>query len=91
MVKAFLKQMLPQDWHNDIDALVVENQMTPYIIDDRKEDAEILLLKNGQKPLMSQRESIQALGESEDVDATLAEIQQESAASLVSDALGLAQ
>lgn len=91
VVKAFLKQMLPQDWHNDIDALVVENQMTPYIIDDRKEDAEILLLKNGQKPLMSQRESIQALGESEDVDATLAEIQQESAASLVSDALGLAQ
>lgn len=91
VVKAFLKQMLPQDWHKDIDALVVENQMTPYIIDNKKEDVEILLLKNGQKPLMSQRESIQALGESEDVDATLAAIQEESASSMMSDVLGLSQ
>ena len=83
--------MLPQDWHTDIDALVVENQMAPYIIDNKKEDVEILLLKNGQKPLMSQRESIQALGESEDVDATLAAIQEESASSMMSDVLGLSQ
>lgn len=63
--------------------------MTPYTIDNRKEEVEILLLKNGQKPLASQRETIQALGESEDVDATLEEIQRESEASSFVDALGL--
>lgn len=91
VVKAFLKQMLPEEWHADIDALVVENVMTPYTIDNRKEEVEILLMKNGQKPLMSQRESIQALGDSEDVSATLAEIQEESSASMFTDALGLAR
>lgn len=91
VVKAFLKQMLPEEWHIEIDALIVENVMTPYTIDSRKEEVEILLMKNGQKPLMSQRESIQALGDSEDVSATLAEIQEESSASIFSDALGLAR
>lgn len=89
VVKAFLKQMLPEEWGADIDALTVENVMTPYTIDNRKEEVEILLLKNGQKPLASQRETIQSLGESEDVDATMEEIQRESEASSFADAFGL--
>lgn len=89
VVKAFLKLMLPASYHDAIDALVVENVMTPYVIEDKKEEVEVLLLKNGQKPVMSQRESIRELGESEDVDATMNEIQAENSASLMSDALGL--
>lgn len=80
VVKSFLKLMLPDEYATDIDALVVENVITPYTISDEKDDTTLLLLKNGNKPLMSQRESIVALGESEDPDKTLAEIQQESMA-----------
>ncbi len=90
VVKAFLKMMLPQDWAADIDALRVDVQMTPYVIEDKKEDAELLLLKNGNRPLMSQKESIRALGESEDVDATYEAIREETQAASLSDALGLA-
>lgn len=91
VVKAFLKQMLPQDWHKDIDALQVENIITPYVIEDKKEEIQTLLLKNGNKALVSQRESIRELGESEDVDATIAEIQQESNAESYSDVMGFAK
>lgn len=88
VVKGFLKLALGNraDYNKAIDALPVENVITPYMITDDKDTVNLLLLKNGGKPLMSQRESIEALGESDDVDATLAEIQQESMA----DALGMA-
>ena len=87
VVKAFLKQMLPNSYEKDIDALRVENVITPDIIADELEDVKLLLLKNGSKPLMSQRESIRELGQTEDVDNTMKEIQEES----MVDALGLAQ
>lgn len=80
VVKSFLKLMLPDAYSNDIDALVVENEITPYTINDEKDDVNLLLMKNGNKPLMSQKESIVALGESEDPDKTMQEIQQESMA-----------
>lgn len=87
VVKAFLKQMLPDNYAADIDALKVENIITPYIITDEKDSVELLLMKNGNKPLMSQRESIREYGRSEDADRTFAEIQEES----VVNALGLAE
>ncbi len=37
------------------------------------------MMANGNKPIMSQRESIEEFGHSDDVDATLAEIAQDSA------------
>ena len=77
MIKAHLKTMLPDDWAADIDALVVENVITPYLIEDEQEEIKSLLLQNGNKPLMSQRESIIERGKSNDVDATMAQIQQE--------------
>lgn len=85
VVKAFLKQMLGNkaDWNKAIDSLPVENVMTPYAITDEKDTATLLLLKNGNKPLMSQRESIEALGESEDVDETLRLIREEDMADAV--------
>lgn len=88
VVKGFLKLALGNkaEYNQAIDALVVENVMTPYMISDDKDTVNLLLSKNGNKPLMSQRESIEALGESEDVDATLAEIAKENLA----DAMALA-
>lgn len=84
VVKAFLKLMLDPSYAADIDALPVTNVITPYVITDEKDAVNLLMTKNGNKPVMSQRESIIALGESEDVDKTLAEIKQDEMA----DALG---
>jgi hypothetical protein len=85
VVKAFLKVMLPGDAKN-IEALPVENVITPYVISDEKDTVELLLMKNGNKPLTSQQESIQELGESEDPEKTMELIRQESMA----DAMALA-
>ncbi len=78
VIKAFLHLMLPDEYGTDIDALVVENEITPYTITDKRDDIAMYMTMNGNKPVMSQRESIIALGESEDPDQTMKEIQQES-------------
>jgi len=77
VVKAFLKTVLPEDWHDDIDALPVETKITPFSITDTKETVETLMTANGNQPIMSQRESIEEFGHSDDVDATLREIQEQ--------------
>lgn len=77
VTKAFLKLMLGQAWHEAIDALPVENVITPYRITDRKEEVETLMTANGNKPIMSQRESIEAYGRSDNVDQTLKEINEQ--------------
>ncbi len=74
VVKAFLKLMMGRAYHSDIDALPVENVITPYRISDEKERVERLMTANGNKPIMSQRESIEEYGHSDDVDETLREI-----------------
>lgn len=85
VVKGFLKIALgnKSEYNKAIDDLVVENVITPFTITDEKDTVNILLMKNGNKPLMSQRESIEALGESDDVEQTLNEIRQESVADLM--------
>ena len=80
VAKAFLKLMLGAAWEKDIDALPVESIITPYRITDRKEEVETLMTANGNKPIMSQRESIEEYGHSDDVDQTLAEIAEENKA-----------
>lgn len=77
VAKAFLKLMLGQAWHEAIDALPVETVITPYRITDRKEEVETLMTANGNKPIMSQRESIEAYGRSDNVDQTLKEINEQ--------------
>lgn len=74
VVKAFAKLILGAAYHADIDALEVENVITPYRITDKKEEVEHLMTANGNRPIMSQRESIEAYGYSDDVDKTLREI-----------------
>jgi hypothetical protein len=77
VVKGWLKVMMPH-MATDIDTLVVETQITPFTIDDEKDTISNLLLANGNKPIMSQRESIEAYGQSSDVDQTMKEIADES-------------
>jgi hypothetical protein len=78
VVKAFLKLMLGEKYHKDIDALKVENEITPFSINDEKETIENLLAANGNQPLISQLQSIQILGWSDDAAQTLRDIQEQS-------------
>ena len=74
VVKSFLKLMLPEEYAEDIDALPVETRITPFAITDKTETVNTLLAANGNMPIMSQRESIEEYGQSDDVDRTIAEI-----------------
>lgn len=85
VVKQFLKLAMGTNYHADIDALPVENVITPFTITDEKDTITNLLTANGNKPIISQRESIEMFGVSTDVDKTLQEIQEESA----NDSFGL--
>lgn len=78
VIKAFLKTALPKRYHSDIDALKVETRITPFSITDTKETVDMLMTANGGEPIMSQRESIEEFGHSDDVDKTLEEISQQS-------------
>lgn len=77
VVKAFAKIMLGESYAADIDALKVETLITPFAITDEKDTINDLMAANGGKALMSQRESIEMYGHSDDVDKTLREIAEE--------------
>ena len=77
VVKAFAKIMLGESYAADIDALKVETLITPFAITDEKDTINNLMAANGGKALMSQRESIEMYGHSDDVDKTLHEIAEE--------------
>lgn len=84
IVKAFLKAALGKAYEADIDALPVENQISPFTINDEKDLITNLVTANGGKPIMSQRESIEEYGHSTDIDKTMEEI----AAQQMADAMG---
>ena len=79
VVKAFLKLALGENYSAAIDALPVESEITPFAITEEKDTINNLLAANGNKPIISQRESIEQLGWSDDVDKTMQEIAEESA------------
>ncbi len=79
VVKAFLKVMLPDGYSADIDALPVSVEFRPFSTTATKDIVENLIAANGGKPLASQRETVERLGWSNDVDQTLAEINDENA------------
>ena len=78
VVKSFLKIALGETYADDIDALPVDNVVTPFTITDEADTINNLMTANGGEPIMSQRESIAAFGRSSDVDKTLEEIAQQS-------------
>lgn len=77
VVKAFAKIMLGESYATDIDALKIETVITPFAITDEKDTINNLMAANGGKAIMSQRESIEMYGHSDDVDKTLQEIAEE--------------
>lgn len=76
IIKAFLKLMNPK-WESAIDEIDIEHVITPFIQCDELGEIEKLSKANGGKALMSQKESIERLGLSNDPKDTLAQIQQE--------------
>lgn len=78
VLKAYAKVVMGEDYAADIDALPVENVITPFTINDDKDTIQNLSLANGNKPMISQRESVAMLGWSSDVDKTMEEIASES-------------
>lgn len=77
VVKAFLKKIMPGK-EKDIDSLQVETEITPFAITDEKETINNLMTATGGKPILSQREGIEYLGWSNDVDKTMQQIADES-------------
>ncbi len=77
VVKAYLAMLRP-DLTDAIEALPVEVVITPYQITEQRDTITELLAANGNKPLISHRESIEQLGWSTNASDTLSEIQQES-------------
>jgi len=74
VVKAYATVIMGEGYAEDINALPVENIITPFTISDDTDTIQNLVLANGNKPLISQRESVELLGWSSDVDKTLEEI-----------------
>lgn len=87
VIKAFVKVIMGESYAADIDALPVETLITPFSITDEKDTIQNLTLANGNKPLMSQRESVERLGWSSDVDKTMQEIASEGMADVFEPAV----
>lgn len=76
VVKAFLKIIMPGK-EKDIDSLQVETVITPFAIADEKETITNIMTATGGKAIMSQREGVEELGKSKDVDATIKQLADE--------------
>jgi hypothetical protein len=65
--------------HKDIDALQIETEIKPFTISDDKDTISNIMTATGGKAIMSQREGVQNLGWSDDVDRTMQELVDEAA------------
>lgn len=83
VLKTFVKIIMGESYHKEIDALPVEHVITPFAITDEADTIKNLITANGGEPIMSQRESIERFGQSEDVDKTLEEIAKQKAADII--------
>ena len=77
VVKTFLLAALGNQYADDIEALPVAIEITPFSISDDKETVEMLMTANGNKPVVSRREAVALLGWSDDVDGTMRELEAE--------------
>lgn len=76
VIKAFLAKMNTK-WANRMEEISIEHVMTPFVQEDETTQIDKWLKANGNKPLVSQKESIKRAGISDDPDATFNEIQGE--------------
>lgn len=87
IIKAYAKVIMGEGYAADIDALPVEIIITPFAINDDKDTIQNLVLANGNKPVISQRESVELLGWSSDVNKTMEEIAADSMGDVFSPAM----
>ncbi len=76
VIKEFLKH-LNKSWSSKIDEIDIEHEITPFIQNDEEATINKLFKASGGKPMISQREAIEYLGYSDDIDKTYEEIQEE--------------
>ena len=86
VIKAFMKIIMPSNV-KDIDSLQVETVITPYAITDEKDTISNLMTATGGKPIVSQREGVEQLGWSDDVNKTMKELQDEAMADITAPAM----
>lgn len=79
VIKAILGEMRPE-WKSEMDNIEIEHIISPFIQNDEKMDIEKWMQANGGKPIMSQLDAIKYAGYSENPQATLDKINEESAA-----------
>lgn len=76
VIKAFLKEM-HKAWENEVDNVIVEHIITPFIIEDEQAQIDMHMKANGGQPVESQYESIQRIGKSNNVEETIRQINEE--------------
>lgn len=76
VIKAFLGTMNVA-WKVHLDKIDCEHEIQPFIMNDEMAEIDRLIKANGQKPLMSQKESIEIFGRTNDVYKTYEEILEE--------------
>lgn len=73
IIKSFAKCILPT-YADDIDSLIIENVITPFGIRSEEDKIKNIMTATGGKPILSQREGIEYLGWSDNVDKTMSEL-----------------
>ena len=77
VVLAYLAQM-KTDWGRECESMDIEPEIIPYMLIDEKADLEYWLTANGNKPVVSQEESIEKAGISKNVEYTMNKIKEQS-------------
>jgi len=76
LIKAFIAQM-NTSLAKDITTLDIVPDVTPFMVDDLKTMVETLVTANGNKPIMSQKTSVEFSGLVDDVEAEFTQITDE--------------
>lgn len=74
IIKAFLKKLNVGFKESDIDSILIENTITPFIQEDEMQNIEKWSKASGGSPLVSPLEAIEGAGLSDDPQATFAQI-----------------
>ena len=74
IIKAFLKKLNVGFKEDDVDSILIENVITPFIQEDEMQNIEKWSKAGGGTPLVSPLEAIEGAGLSEDPQASLAQI-----------------
>jgi len=76
VIKAFIGKF-DTGLANDCDTLMIEPEITPYMIDDDRANIDLIVAANGGKPIISQKKSVGLSGLVNDAEAEFEQIQEE--------------